>query len=387
MFTPSRPRDLPSATFGSEQRCGAPRSRSRSPQRNGDGSRSRSSSPTPHRPRYESMAERYARELLLRPQVPRRDSYAVWMDWKCRWDGGRLGRPEPDDFEHSRRQTTQELWVTYEGRGTAYPMRDLGVEIITTPHGSSTHYPHSNGGFCVLFPLVTRAGVSPQSVSLGDYFLRGDYVVEYPTDGYTAPRDLRHVGPNLGPASAHFSVQAGAVTRDVDNGWRLESMGTTAPYFNCQLRWLSRFCGHEDECVMRNWTSVDPLLPDTTQVYGVGHERCRAEQLTTRSHASQSQDPPPQGEPSLTFIGECEFGDDMCNRHGPPDSCAKCLLEHLKECRRTPEISARYPPVSTDVQRAHLTATASVPPACDTRNVSPATHTPSWTSCVPVEGG
>jgi hypothetical protein len=171
--------------------------------------------------------------------------------------------------------------------------------------------------------------------------------VEHPTDGYPAQRDLRRVGLNLGPAPAHFSVQAGAAIREEASG-RLESMGKTAPYFNCQLRRLCRFCGHEDDCMMRNWTSVDPLLPDTTHVYGVGHERCRAEQLTTRSHASQSQDPPPQGEPSLTFIEECKIGDDMCNRHGPPDSCGECQLDHFGErmpahCRNFCEIpSCQY---------------------------------------------
>jgi hypothetical protein len=103
----------------------------------------------------------------------------------------------------------------------------------------------------VLFPLVARPGAPPRSLSLDDYDLRGDCVVEHPTDGYPAPRDLRRVGLSLGPAPAHFCVQAGvAVRREVTT--HLHTMGRTAPYFNCQLRWLCRFCGHPDECMMRN---------------------------------------------------------------------------------------------------------------------------------------
>jgi hypothetical protein len=104
----------------------------------------------------------------------------------------------------------------------------------------------------VLFPLVPRAGASPRSQSLGDYVLRGDCVVEHPTNYPThLSRDLRRVGRNLGPAPAHFRVQAGVGF--LENGpASLQKMGVAAPYFNCQLRWLCRFCGHEDECSQRN---------------------------------------------------------------------------------------------------------------------------------------
>jgi hypothetical protein len=96
----------------------------------------------------------------------------------------------------------------------------------------------------MLFPFVPRAGVSPRSQSLGDYVLRGDCVVEYPTNYPThLSRDLRRVGRNQGPATAHFRVQAGVG----DGPASLEEMGITASYFNYQLRWLCRFCGPNDD--------------------------------------------------------------------------------------------------------------------------------------------
>jgi hypothetical protein len=177
----------------------------------------------------------------------------------------------------------------------------------------------------VLFPLVLRAGADPRSQSLGDYVLRGDCVVEHPT--YLS-RDLRCVGRNQGPAPAHIRVQAGIDFVEVGAA-ALQEMGISAPYFNYQLRWLCRFCGHEDESMQRKWTSDDPLLTDQVHVYSVGHERCRAEAIMTRGHASQSRDPPPQGEPSSTFIEACEFGDPHCSGHGPPESCGVCELEHF----------------------------------------------------------
>jgi hypothetical protein len=87
-------------------------------------------------------------------------------------------------------------------------------------------------------------------------------------------------------------VQAGIGFLDI-GAVALQAMGIIAPYFGCQLRWLCRFCGHEDETMQRNWSFDDHLSTDQVHIYGVGHERCRAEAIMTLGHASQSWDPPP----------------------------------------------------------------------------------------------
>jgi hypothetical protein len=63
--------------------------------------------------------------------IPGRNSVEVWEDRKYRRDEGRYGRPEPDEFERSSIDATVELWQAFEGRGTAYPRGDLGVELLT----------------------------------------------------------------------------------------------------------------------------------------------------------------------------------------------------------------------------------------------------------------
>jgi hypothetical protein len=264
--------------------------------------------------------------------IPGRNSLDVWEEWKYRRDEGRYGRPDADAFEQSRLRTTHELWQAFEDRGAAYPRGDLSNELFSA---QPDDYPHHSGGVFVLFPLVTRAGADPRSQSLGDYILRGDCVVEHPAPyPYHLRGSLRRVGRNQGMVPAHIRVQAGVGFLEIGAA-ALQEMGITAPYFNCQLRWLCRFCGHEDESTQRNWTSDDPLLTNQVHVYSVGHERRRAEAIMTRGHPLQSRDPPPQGEPNSTFIEACEFGDPRCSGHGPPESCGVCEFEHFEETLTT----------------------------------------------------
>jgi hypothetical protein len=138
-------------------------------------------------------------------------------------------------FERSRLLTTRELWQAFEDRGTAHPRGDLGDELFST---QPDDYPHHSGGYFVLFPLVPRAGAAPRSQSLGDYVLRRDCVVEHPANYPNQLRgDLRRVGRNQDPALAHIRVQAGIGFLEIGAA-ALQEMGITAPYFNCQLRWL-----------------------------------------------------------------------------------------------------------------------------------------------------
>jgi hypothetical protein len=169
-------------------------------------------------------------------------------------DEGRYGRPEADEFERSRLHTVTELSAALQGWGGAHARGDIGDELFSAEPGD---FPHHTG-FSVLFPLVLRSMAAPRSQSLGDYSLRGDCGMEHPTGS------LERVLRNWGPAPAHIRVQVGI---GFFGAAALQNAGITAHYFGCQLRWLCRFCGHEDGTMQRNWSSDDALSTD--HVYGL----------------------------------------------------------------------------------------------------------------------
>jgi hypothetical protein len=89
----------------------------------------------------------------------------------------------------------------------------------------------------VLFPLTLNDGAFLRSGELSDYTLRGDSLV-LGVEDEDRQREIMESSP------AHIVVPFGVGVFDGQD--RLLRVSRHAPYFGCQLRYLCRYCGHED---------------------------------------------------------------------------------------------------------------------------------------------